>query len=304
MVACRARCAGSGRRSRTSSTRFRSVARARPSSRSTTSRSSATQRRCRASTARLSARGAARRSARCARDRRLRADEARRRRALRRAAGEDRRHAARRRCRVLAGAGRGAARLSPASSARSRQRKDPLAAADAAHAVGLPLVVAGPSREPRAGARARAPRRGSSRLRDKAELAEPLSRRRLPRAAVPVRGLRPAGARGDGVRARRSSPPQDPALREVAGTPPSTRARGSSPRPCGEALAERESSSAPRASSGRRPSAGRRRRDGRSTSTARCSGCEGLGDRRLARPCATSSRARCRRSCPRWTRCS
>ena len=84
---------------------------------------------------------------------------------------------------------RGPGAQGPARRARGRARPS-----------GLPLVVAGPEKEP---ALARELRDGGADVRgyvDKPELARALPRRRRARPAVALRGLRPAGARGDGER--------------------------------------------------------------------------------------------------------
>ena len=81
-----------------------------------------------------------------------------------------------------------------------QERKNPLAALAAADAAGLPLVVAGPAKDE---ALARELERRGARVTgyvEQDELVAPLPRRRLPRAAVALRGLRPARARGDGLR--------------------------------------------------------------------------------------------------------
>ena len=126
--------AAAARRSRTSSTRCRCAAAARPSSRCTTSPSSATAslmgRLDRAMFKRVVPRAA--RAGR-ARARRLGADEARHRRALRRRPREDRRHAERRRPR-LPPRRHGATATYLLFVGAIQARKDPLAAADAAAA--------------------------------------------------------------------------------------------------------------------------------------------------------------------------
>ena len=120
----------SGRRSRTSSTRCRCAARARPWSRSTTSRSSAILR-VMPLHDRLVFKTVVPRSAqaRRARPRRVGADEGRHRRAVRHRAGEDHGHAARRRSRVLAGRRQArrvpVVRRSRSRSARTRWRPPP-----------------------------------------------------------------------------------------------------------------------------------------------------------------------------------
>ena len=88
-----------------------------------------------------------------------------------------------------------------------QERKNPLAALAAAESAGLPLVIVGPAKDEalareleRRGARI-AGLRGGGRAR------RAVPRRRLSRPAVPLRGIRAAGARGDGVRnARRRGP--------------------------------------------------------------------------------------------------
>ena len=147
---------------------------------------------------RLQDRRAALGQARRARPRRVGADEGRHRRAVRHRAGEDHRHAARRRSRVLAGDGKPGEYVLLVGSVE--KRKNPLAAAAAASEVGLPLVAVGPVRDNEL---ARELERRGRELRgyvtqERARRALP--RRRLPRHAVPLRGLRPARARGDGLR--------------------------------------------------------------------------------------------------------
>ena len=85
---------------------------------------------------------------RAAGDRRLRADEARPDRALPRAGGADHRDAARDRPRVRAPRTTDGAHDYLLFVGAIQERKNPLAALEAAEAVGLPLVVAGPEREP------------------------------------------------------------------------------------------------------------------------------------------------------------
>ena len=150
-------------------------------------------------------------------------------------------------------------------------RKEPLAAIDAAHAVGLQLVVVGPEKE-RASSPPSCARRGAdaARLRPAGR-----ARRALPRAAclvlpVALRGLRPAGARGDGVRdaGRRRA-----GARDAARSPATRRSSPTDELADGirQALADRERLVARQGSRARRPSPGARRRAARSTSTARCS---------------------------------
>ena len=131
---------------------------------------------------------------------RLGAHEARPARALRTAAGQGRRDAERRRSRLLARQ-RPVARVGTCSpSERCSRARTSWPRAAAATAAGLPLVVAGPIKDESVAAELRA--RGAD-LRGyvaagRARRAVP--RRRVPRPAVALRGLRAAGARGDGVR--------------------------------------------------------------------------------------------------------
>ena len=137
-------------------------------------------------------------------------------------------------------------------------------------------------RRPRPRARGRAPRAGDSALglaervefaghvpRDElAALYRGCSRARLP---LPLRGLRPAGARGDGVwHAGRGDGGRRPSPRSPA-TPPSSSNRtprrsrpGSSARSPSASGSPRPDSSAPRGSAGPRPPAGRPRSTGSS----------------------------------------
>ena len=236
---------------------------ARRSSPSTTSRSSATRRvMARRDRLDLPAGGAARGAAGRPRARRLRADEARPRRAVRRRAGEDRRHAARRRRRLRPGRRR--RRRLP-----SLRRRDPGAE--------------GPARRGRRGARGRAAARRRRARAATAALADELARRgadvrgyvdegrargALPRrgvppAAVALRGLRAARARGDGVRHARRRDAGSGAARgrrrrgglrragELAAGDPRARSR------------ERDRLRAAGLERARRVHAGRRRRGGR-----------------------------------------
>ena len=133
------------------------------------------------------------------------------------AAGEDHRHAARRRSRVLAGrAVRTTAvpalrRRGPGAQGSARRARRPR------DAVGLPLVVAGPGEG--AGARARAARRA-------APTCAATSRRRSSPSSTAARRRSSCrrASRASACRcsrrwpaARRSSPPTTPALREVGG---------------------------------------------------------------------------------------
>ncbi len=120
-----------------------------------------------------------------------------------------------------------------------QERKDPLAAAEAAAAVGLPLVVVGPEKEP---ALARELERRGARLRGyvtKPQLAT------LYRGAAAL--VLPSRYEGFGLpvlEAMASGTPvvaaPEPALQEVAGDAASTRSGASWPTPCARALAERE----------------------------------------------------------------
>ena len=160
-------------------------------------------------------RRAPRRAARRPRADRLRADEARSRRPVRCRPGADRRHAARRRPRVQPGRDR---RATPTCCVGAVQRrKNPRAAADAAAELGMRLVVVGPSKDPDPRPRARgSAARTSAATSSRDELVRPLPRRGGARHAVAVRGLRPAGGRGDGHGTPVVAAP-DEALREVAG---------------------------------------------------------------------------------------
>ena len=170
-----------------------------------------------------------------------------------------------------------------------QERKDPLAAADAA-ARGRAAA-----RRRRAGeGAARSPASSSARGADlrgyveKAELADALPRRR--RASCCRRATRASACRcSRRWRAgRRSSPPTSRRCARSPATPRSS--------PSGDlADAIRRGARRPRPARRRRARAGEggspgtRPRGGRSTSTARCSGDDDLGGRRLARPRAPSS---------------
>ena len=242
---------------------------------------------------------AARRAPRRARLRRLRADAARPRRALRDAAGEDRPHAERRRSRVHARAASATATCS--SSARSRSARTRSPPPTRRRRSGMPLVVAGPEKEP---ALARELERRGAQLRgyvDKPQLAE------LYRGAACL--VLPSRYEGFGLpvlEAMACGTPvvaaDDAALREVGGdaavyaeptTASPTASAGRSPKP--------SSARAP-ASSARGCSRGRRPRGARSRRTARCSRRDARRRRRrLARRCRTSCARRCPRSRRRWT---
>ena len=131
------------------------------------------------------------------------------------------------------------------------------------------------------------------------ELADALPACGGARAAVAVRGVRPARARGDGERhARRHL------VRRRARRGRGRRCRGRRRR----RLRRRRSSASSRtaratcvrASSARSTSPGARRRGSRPRSTGACSS-ESRRDRRLARSPGASSRSRCRRSSRRST---
>ena len=192
---------------------------------------------------------------------RLGAHAARPRRALRPAARADRRDAERRRPRLRARA-TGARRLRPL------RRRDPARARTRSprsrppRAVGLPLVVAGPEKDAAlARELARARRRRCAATSTTTELAELVPRRRLPRAAVALRGLRPARARGDGVRARRSSRCDEPALRRGRRRRRRLRRRATGSPTGSAARSPSASASSPPGSSARSSSRGRRRRE-------------------------------------------
>ena len=133
------------------------------------------------------------------------------------AAGEDHRHPARRRPGVRPGRAGGCATTS-STSARSRRGRIRSPQPMRPPQVGMKLVVVGPEREPRARPRARA-RAAPTSAATSRRPSSPSSTAAPPRSCS-RRGYEGFGlpvARGDGVRARRSSPPDDPALREVAG---------------------------------------------------------------------------------------
>ncbi len=139
-------------------------------------------------------------ASRGARAHRVAANEGRPRSPLPRQGGEDRRHAERRRPGVRAGARRRRQRR-----VRPLRRRDPGAEGPARRARGRrgggPAARRRRAREgPRARAGAAGARRRPARLRDARRARRPVSGRRRARAAVPLRGVRAAGARGDGVR--------------------------------------------------------------------------------------------------------
>ena len=81
-----------------------------------------------------------------------------------------------------------------------QERKDPLAAAAAASAVGLPLVAVGPEKDARLAAELRLAGADVRGYVSKARARRALPWRRGARAPVALRGVRPAGRRGDGER--------------------------------------------------------------------------------------------------------
>ena len=186
-----------------------------------------------------------------------------------------------------------------------QERKNPLAALAAAERCRAAARRRRPGEGRGARARARAARRRASRgYVDQDELVRPLPRRRLPRPAVPLRGLRPARARGDGVRdAGRRRRPSRRCGRSPA-TRPSGPRRTSSATGSAARVADRDRLVAAGLERARALLAGARPRGARSRSTGRCSGGEGLRGRRLARARRASSSARCRRSRRRSTSCS
>ena len=155
------------------------------------------------------------------------------------AAGEDRRDAERRRPRLRARR-RASAATTCSSSARSRRAR----------------TRSPRSRRPRGRAAARRRRAREGRGARRASCARAardlrgyvaeerarraLPRRGLPRAAVALRGLRPAGARGDGLRHAGRRRRRAGAARGRAATRPSSPRRRSSPTAIRRALAERE----------------------------------------------------------------
>ena len=189
------------------------------------------------------------------------------------------------------------------SSDAVERRKNPLAAAEAASAVGLPLVVAGPVRDAELARELERARRPAPRLRVEGGARRALPRRGLSRDAVALRGIRPARAGGDGLRDARRR-------RAGSGAPRGGRRRGGLRRaraagrrhPAG-ARPSATGSSRP-GSSGRSASPGRRRRAARSPSTRRCSQHERLRRRRLPRPPRGARGVAARRSCRRSTRWS
>ena len=189
-----------------------------------------------------------------------RANEGRSRSALRRQADEGRRHAERRRPGVRAGARRrGRRRLRPL------RRRDPGAEGPARRArgrrSGRPTARRRRAGEGAgAGARAAGARRRPSRLRRARRARRAVPRRSRARASVALRGIRPAGARGDGERdaGRRHRRPGAAGGRGRRRRYADRRRsrRGAAPR-----IARARRGSSPPASSARRRSRGRRRRE-------------------------------------------
>ena len=182
----------------------------------------------------------------------------------------------------------GAARATTSLSVGAIQpRKNQLAALEAAPG-GRPAARRRRAREGSRRSRAelaRARGRRCAATSRSTELADALPRRRLPRPAVALRGLRAAGARGDGVRHARSSPCREPALARGRRRRGRARRRGASSRtgsaarsPTASALARRRARARARVSLGARPPSGRSRSTGR-----RCARVKRLGGRRLPR---------------------
>ena len=178
-------------------------------------------------------------------------------------------------------------------------RKNQLAALEAAEAVGLPLVVVGPTKDAVACGRA-APTRCAAR----GLCRHGAARRPVPRCRV-SRAVEPA-TRASGFRSWRRWRPGHPSsrcpTRRCARSPAtrrSSRRRASSPTESG-ALSPSAIGSSPRVSNARARSRGARPPSGRSPCTGRYSAREGLGRRRLARARrrarALAARARSRRS--------
>ena len=235
------------------------------------------------------------------RARRLGAHEARRRRALRRRRrrrstvtpnGVDPRVHARRRRRTTA---------TCSSSARSRRARTRSPRSRRPRAVGLPLVVAGPEKEPELARELRARRRRPARLRPEGRARRALPRRGGARAAVALRGLRAAGARGDGERHAGRRRRRAGAARGRRATRPST--------PTTATSARRVAARARRPRRARRPPGSSARSCFSWAETARRTAAvyrqvlarEGRGGRRLARARRASSSSRCRRSSRRST---
>ena len=148
-------------------------------------------------------------------------------------------------------------------------RKDPLAALEAARAVGLPLVVAGPEKD------ASSPASSGTAA---PSFAATSRRRSWPSStAAPRRSCCRPGSRGSGCRCsrrwragRRWSPPTSPPCARSAAKPPCTpRTATSVPRRAGRSPIA--TASRPPGSSGARSSPGRRQPAAPPRSTARCS---------------------------------
>ena len=218
-------------------------------------------------------------------------------------AGEDDRDAARRRPGVRAGGDGGGTAATCSSSARSRRARTRSPRSPPPRRSGLPLVVAGPEKEP---ALARELRARGADLRGyvtRAELADLYRARRGARPAVALRGVRPAGARGDGVRRRRSSTSADAGaargrrrcrrVRRRRRRPRRGASRARSPTATGSSRAGLERAQA--------LLVGARRRGCTADVYRRCFAVRVGGGRRLARASRPSSSSRCRRSSRRST---
>ena len=215
--------------------------------------------------------------ARRPRDRRLRADAGGPRGPLR-DPGEGRQgDPARHRSDLHAGRRRARRRRTCSWSESVQRRKDPRAAVDAANELGMPVVVVGPEREPALAQRAARARRRRARLRGSRGAPEALPRGVRAGRPVPVRGLRPSGAGGDGERDARRRRAR-PRARRSGGRRRGLRRPG---RPLAARSCTRSTggwSCAGPGSCGRRVSAGTRPRGARRASTGAC--CEHRGSRR------------------------
>ena len=243
-----------------------------------------------------STRGPARR----ARADRVGAHEARPRRALRHRPGEDRRHAERRRPGLQPGAGRGPGGYLLFVGA-IQARKDPLAAVDAAASAGLPLVVAGPEKEPALAERAPGARRRRARLRRRATSSSSST------AARPLSSCRRA-TRDSACRCSRrwraARPSSRPTTRRCGRSPETPRVYAPRERLGDGRAPGRRRARAPRRAPGleraRAVHLGARPHAARSRSIARCCS-EARSGRRVARQRPRARRACCRRSRRRST---
>ena len=216
---------------------------------------------------------------------------------------EDHRHAARRRSRVLAG-WRKSRRRTCCSWRSVEKRKNPLAAADAAREVGLPLVVAGPVRDAEL---ARELERRGAQLRGyvtQKELVELYRGAACLVHAVPLRGFRPAGARGDGLRDARRRRAGCLRCARWPVRPRSSSSRNGSADGVRQALADRERLVAAGLERARQLHLGGDRAAHGRRVPARCLRHESLRRRRQSTTTERSSASRCLRSCRRWTRLS